>query len=269
MEEKIVKELRKVQVEILSEIHKICVDNDIKYYLCGGTLLGAVRHKGFIPWDDDIDIAMPRKDYKRFFQICSNGGLGKDYFLQNTYTEKEYHLPFCKIRKNNTLFDERGVRNLSIHKGIFVDIFPLDYSNKKDGFCIRFRDTIVKNLVHVVSMRQLKANPVSNLNNILYIITKPLSVHQILKLSDFVSSVKKKGKYYVDFASYLDYTKETVPVKYYDRILLEFENKEFYAPREYNFILEKLYGDYMKLPPEEERVNHDAIRVVFDIENGC
>lgn len=267
MEEKIVKELRKVQIEILSEIHKICVDYHINYFLSGGTLLGAVRHKGFIPWDDDIDIVMPRRDYKRFIEICSKGALGKTYFLQNTNTEKEYHLPFSKIRKNNTLFDERGVQNLNIHKGIFVDIFPLDYSKKNDGFGIRFRDTIIKNLVHVVSMRQLHVESVSKLSNILYIMTKPFSVHQILKLCEIISTLKKSGKYYVDFASYLNYTKETVPVNCYEKILLQFENKEFYAPKGYDFILERLYGDYMQLPPEEERVNHDAIQVVFDIEN--
>lgn len=134
MDEKVMIELRKVEVEILKEIHKICTENDLQYYLCGGTLLGAVRHKGFIPWDDDIDIVMPRDDYNKFITLCLNGKLDKQYILQNTDTEPEYHLPFTKIRKKHTFFDEEGVRKLKIHKGIFVDIFPLDYSKKNEGF---------------------------------------------------------------------------------------------------------------------------------------
>lgn len=267
MDEKTMIELRKVEVEILSEIHRICVKNNLNYFLCGGSLLGAVRHKGFIPWDDDIDVAMPREDYNRFIEICINGALDNKYILQNTDTEQEYHLPFTKIRKDNTLFDESGVKNLNIHKGIFVDIFPLDYTKKNSGIVYHCRDKIIKNLVHVVSMRQLNAQPVSKISQMLYIITKPLSVHRIIKISDFISSFKKRGNYYVDYASYIECSKETVPIEWYgEPLLLQFENKEFYAPQEYGLVLKQLYGDYMKLPPEEERVNHNATKILFNIE---
>jgi len=269
MNDEVMTKLRKVEVEILKEIDRICVKNNIRYYLCGGTLLGAVRHKGFIPWDDDIDIIMPREDYNKFIGLCMNGELSDKYMLQNTDTEPEYHLPFTKIRKNNTLFDESGVKKLKIHKGIFVDIFPLDYSKKDKGFVYKFKDNIVKNLIHVVSMRQLGYEPVSSACNVLYYITKPLSVHKIIKISEFVSSCRKNGEYYVDYASYIECTKETAPIDYYgEPIMLEFEGEKFPAPCKYDFILEKLYGDYMKLPPEGERENHNAAVILFDVKEG-
>lgn len=269
MDEKVMAELRKVEVEVLKEIHRICTENDLKYYLCGGTLLGAVRHKGFIPWDDDIDIVMPRCDYNKFILLCINGELNDKYLLQNTDTEPQYHLPFTKIRKKNTLFDEIGVKKLKIHKGIFVDVFPLDYSKKNAGFIFKFKDKIIKNLIHVVSMRQLGSKAVSGICNVLYVITKPLSVHKIIKISDFVSSCNKRGKYYVDYASYIECSRETAPVDYYgEPIWLEFEGEKFPAPKQYDFILRNLYGDYMKLPPEDERENHNAATVLFHIEAG-
>ena len=265
MEQKTMEELRKVQVEMLSEVHRICIENNLKYYLCGGTLLCAVRHNGFIPWDDDIDISMPRKDYQKFINLCQNGALKSEYMLQNTYSEPEYHLPFSKIRKHNTFFGEKGMENLNIHKGIFIDIFPLDYSNKNTGCIYNLRYKVIKNLMHIVSMRQMGATAVSKLETLLYIITRPMSVHMILRISDFLCSFAKKGNYRVNYASYIACEKETMPIEYYgDPVLLEFENHSFYAPKKYDFVLKKLFGNYMELPPEEERVNHNTGKILFN-----
>ena len=126
---------QKIMLEILQEVHKICVANDITYWIEAGTLLGAKRHKGFIPWDDDIDIAMPRKDYNKFLKIAQEK-LPQDMFLQNKETEPDYYLPFSKIRKNNTLLIETGeTGEENYHHGIFIDIFPFD--NYKYGWFIK------------------------------------------------------------------------------------------------------------------------------------
>ena len=112
-------------LEILVEIHRICVENNITYWLEAGTLLGAIRHKGFIPWDDDCDISMPRKDYERFLQIAQEK-LPETMFLQTKETDKEYPLPWAKIRKNGTLLIETGeTGEEKYHHGIFVDIFHM------------------------------------------------------------------------------------------------------------------------------------------------
>ncbi len=125
-------ELKLIQFEekqILKAVHEICVNNNIKYYIYGGTLLGAVRHKGFIPWDDDIDILMYRNDYKKFEKIAKKA-LSKDYFLQNNLTDKGYYQIWPKIRRNGTVLENVSEVNLTMHKGVFIDIFMLDYEKK-------------------------------------------------------------------------------------------------------------------------------------------
>src|SRR5690554_4415622 len=125
MDQKTLKKLHNVQIEILNQIVKICNQNKLTYFLIGGTLLGAIRHKGFIPWDDDLDIAMPRKDYEKFLELCQ-GYLGDEYYLHCSKTDPKYWLPFAKVRKNNTIFEEKSIQTINSHKGIYVDIFPLD-----------------------------------------------------------------------------------------------------------------------------------------------
>ena len=119
------RDVQKVQLEILLEFDRICRKHGLKYLLFAGTLLGAVRHKGFIPWDDDIDVCMLRGDYERFLTVCKDE-LSAELFLQTTDTDREYPLQFAKLRKNNTRFVEKSMSDLKIHHGVFIDIFPLD-----------------------------------------------------------------------------------------------------------------------------------------------
>lgn len=107
MDRKTLRKVQLTQLEILKEVDRICTKHGIKYWLSGGTQLGAVRHNGFIPWDDDLDIDMMREDFNRFLKIARTE-LQESYYLQDWFTEKAYGLPFAKIRKNNTLFVEAG-----------------------------------------------------------------------------------------------------------------------------------------------------------------
>ena len=116
--------LQKQEFEILCEVRRICDKYDLTYFITAGTLLGAVRHKGFIPWDDDIDVVMPKKDFKKFSKLC-RVELAKQYFFQNCRSEKQYPFLFAKIRKNNTFVNDMLLANLKIHKGLYIDVFPL------------------------------------------------------------------------------------------------------------------------------------------------
>ncbi len=121
----VLRKIQLVQLEILLEFDRICKENNLPYQLFFGTLLGAIRHKGFIPRDDDVDVCMLRGDYNRFLQLCEDQ-LNKDYFLQTYKTDKEYIHSFARIRKNNTLALQRIYSKIAMHHGIFIDNFPLD-----------------------------------------------------------------------------------------------------------------------------------------------
>ena len=118
------KKLKEYEVKVLDEFVKICKEHEIPYFITYGTLLGAVRHKGFIPWDDDIDVHLSPVDYYRFKEIMKDNPNSK-VFYQALETEKYYPLPFAKLRMNNTMALETKMKGLPIHHGIYIDIFPL------------------------------------------------------------------------------------------------------------------------------------------------
>ena len=117
--------LQQIQIESLRVFIDVCNKLGVEYFLYGGTLLGAIRHKGFIPWDDDIDVALPRKDYMRF-QREAGDVLPPDYVLQSPYTDKASPFPHLKLRRRGTKYIEYSTHDLPIEQGIYVDIYPLD-----------------------------------------------------------------------------------------------------------------------------------------------
>lgn len=125
MDNETLRKLQLVELEIANEIKRVCVENNIKYFLESGTLLGAVRHGGFIPWDDDMDIGMMRDEYEKFLKIAPEK-LSSEFILQTWKNEKDYSLTFAKVRKLDTIFLEYEFKDSSMHNGIWVDIFPYD-----------------------------------------------------------------------------------------------------------------------------------------------
>ena len=126
MEKEVLQKVQKVQLEMAKEIKRVCDENQISYFLYRGTFLGAVRHKGVIPWDDDMDFGMLREDYDKFCRIAPEK-LGEDYFFQTWHSDENYALPLGKVRKRGTLFVEAKSAVLQ-ENGIYVDIYPLDFA---------------------------------------------------------------------------------------------------------------------------------------------
>ena len=259
-------ELHDVQVEILDEIVRICENNHITYYLVGGTLLGAVRHEGFIPWDDDLDIGMPRNDYEKFKKICKNE-LNKKYYLQDISTDKKYWQNFLKIRKNNTLFDETMIENIETHKGIFVDIFPYDNLNKFDTF-FNIKWSIIKNLSEFC----LYYSGIFNKDRVNHFrfckLFRVFGMRNILKLCNlFMKSLKNENsKYLVSYAGSYPKEKETMKREWiFPTKKIKFENKMYNCPNNSDMVLKTVYGDYMKLPPKEKRITHLPKKILFDM----
>lgn len=273
----ILRKLQLTQCEMLDEIVRVCEENNLRYFLIGGTLLGAVRHKGFIPWDDDLDITMPREDYEKFCSI-SQTKLKNNYFLHSIDTDEKYWLRFAKVRKKGTLFDEQSIKCLKTHKEIYIDIFPLDNSNEYKNIFKTIREFLIVAIsimiyekLHIKPVRPRKTLAGDLYFNLFHIIAIPFSIKKLQlfqkKLMTFCN--KKKAIYYLNYGSNYNLLKQTIPVeKYEPAVKLEFEGKLYSAPNDYDYILNRIYGDYMTLPPIEKRTSlHLPNIIVFGDEN--
>lgn len=253
--------LREAQLrmlDILVEVDRICEKHDIKYFLSDGTCLGAVRHKGFIPWDDDIDIGMLREDYNKFLKVAINE-LGSNYFMQNTKTDKFYdlyHIPL-KIRDNNSYFIEEY--NKKYHQGIYIDVFPFDNIPKS-----KFKYKLQKKISKILVVSYVKTKDRIDFSNKKELLKHPIYslIRAILSYEKITRILNKLKKWNDKDGEYVTYGIETIWDTVYKKEWIfplkkiEFEGKAFWAPNNHHEILKSAYGDYMSLPKEEDRVWH-------------
>lgn len=240
------KKAKNVMINILIEIDKICKKNNINYWIDSGTLLGAVRHKGFIPWDDDIDICMLPEDYNKFLNIAKQE-LKLEYFLDNKQTDLEVLFKYSKIRERNSIFVEEGENiNEKYHQGIFVDIFVMNYlknsainHRKLYNFLLKTKDLVEKR------GKYLKIKFILKKLNVFYIVE---SIFNFL----FSSKIKINYLGYKYSFKRIHLLKNIYPLSE-----IEFEGHVFPCPNNPDAYLKELYGNtYMELPPEKDRVWH-------------
>ena len=241
---------------ILDAIAEFCSAHNLKYFLAAGTLIGAVRHKGFIPWDDDIDIDMPRADYMAFLKLFPKSGRHRAVSI---YSDDHYYLPYAKVIDTRTLLKE----DISIKSniGIYVDIFPIDNltDDFKDGERICHRNSRLQFLLNVKTINCSSKRPIWK--NALLVLGKLLlsfvDYRWIVGRQDKNSQefFANKDSRYVGSVTYGNDPKKVIVERKLleDIIDLEFEGKQYHCPREYHKILTQYYGDYMTLPPEEQR----------------
>ncbi len=262
-------ELRKLQLtqlEILKFVDKFCKDNGVKYSIAYGTMLGAVRHGGFIPWDDDMDIFMLRDDYNRFIDLWKNTD---KYLLQNHNTDKDFTQSFSKIRKKNTAFVQQADVGKKYHKGIFIDIFPLDrvpngrisrymqmFHAMKYNLFMRGYPPKNGGIMTFASNIILKTTKKSNYEKKIAKNLKKICKYNSdsgLKLADMAVFETIKSPYSADFMN---------KIIYYD-----YEDTKVMMSAEYIKFLETYFGDYMQLPPESEQTwFHHPVAIDFDKE---
>ncbi len=241
------REVQKKELQILLEVDRICKKYSLAYYLIGGSALGALRHGGFIPWDDDVDIAMPREDYRQFLKVCSTE-LPDAYFLQTYSTQPNFPYPFAFVTLNNTTFIKTRLRRLNIHHGISVDLFPLDGLPRHELF-------------QVAEVRL-----VEYLNSLIIVRRLPLGLSPwITRWRCFVIEwiisrfgIKQSRKW----ANVIGGLREIMDREVYGTPrLMDFEGYQLPVPNQCERYLTIMYGDYMKIPPVAERRGHDPLIV--------
>ena len=273
-------EIRKVQLLQLGigkEIKRICDENGIDYILDSGTLLGAVRHKGFIPWDDDMDIAMNRENYDKFIEIAARE-LSDKYFLQTWETDPNYPYPFTKIRLKGTTFVENCFEKSRMHQGIYVDVLPYDVWPEKK----RDQKKLWKKKSFLTAMLLMKCHSIKfKSNNVsftkftmkLFMFTAIKFLCMFVKKNKLIKQYKKliykfnaceSGEVFEQTVNYkFGYWVQPSSIFNGNKSIL-FENIEFKVPKNYDEYLKRAYGDYMQLPPEEKRwVGHHIIKLDF------
>ena len=253
-------EIRKIQTKLLVDFAEFCDENGLYYTIGYGTLIGAIRHKGFIPWDDDIDVIMPRPDYEKFLELSKHKKIDPNidtisYKLGNsTY-------PFTKLIDNRTEVEEKFVHGTKI--GVWIDVFALDGNFSNDFLnmlhhkAARFIRKTIEIKRNDFGLGTTKSKQI--LKSILYPITKLFSYNFLCLMMDKICCIKsyEKSRYIGGVVwgyGSKDRTKKELFMK---SINVEFEGHLFKAPSNYDKYLRGMYGDYMRLPPENKRIRHD------------
>ena len=244
-------ELKLIQLDLLQKIADFCESHGLRYFLCGGTLIGAIRHKGYIPWDDDIDIAMPRQDYDQFVKTFNQPG---NYCqVVNLDTNSDYAYSFAKVFDNRTILKELHYQG---DIGVYVDLFPAD--GVKDAGQI-YKIQMLRKFLHTKRANYYKRKISKKIiNTIGKLLLLPFSAHQIARWMDNEArkyafcSLPKAGVIANPFGPGEMVDKSVFASDIYQ----EFEGRKYRIPIGYDTWLRSIYGDYMQLPPEEDRVTH-------------
>lgn len=265
------KKVWQTELDILEKVIEICEKNNIKYFLASGTLLGAVRHKGFIPWDDDIDLVMKREDYNKFLEIAEKK-LTYPYFLQCYKTEKDYIRGHAQVRNSETTAIIRGDRYNTYNKGVFIDVFPLD--NVPNGTLKRkiflaeleFRK---KMLLLYFQRNNIKKDSIKARIKLL-IVNAYWAVFDLEKnILKYEKLLQKYDKINTDENGSLGFRPDDTKFKnswFEGEVEVDFEYLKLKAPSGYHEFLASQYGDYMKLPENKNGSAHGS--TFFDTEKS-
>ena len=258
--------LREMQLEILKEIIRVCELHGIRYFIAYGSLLGAVRHQGPIPWDDDIDICMAREDYEKFSRVADSE-LDSQYELVSMARDLNYPMSLPKVQKKGTMFIDKTFEHAKFKLGVFVDIFVYDYVS--DDAAEALTQAKKCNFLDKLMILQISRCPNQGRSGVIALLLSVIYflAHYVVRLIPrkwlFRAFVKEQQKFKNHPTNTMicldeligDRTKATVD-ELFPTVPLEFSGITVQAPKEYDRLLRRQFGDYMKFPPVEERVNH-------------
>ncbi len=254
-----IREIQQMELGIMEYIHEVCQKIGVKYFLAYGSLIGAVRHKGFIPWDDDMDICMLREDYEKL-QDYLIAHPDNRYEVMSYKNNLNYVYPFMKVQDNQTYLLEEDVR-IDSNMGIYVDIFPVDGYEDDSVFKDKMTRLIKKRQLSCYTFKGI-TNTKSLLNSLIRYISVIIfyftNTNKYIRGIDELAQSRKVNDYeLVDYLIYKDMNKPVWKREWLKQTITGvFEGKEFMIPKNYHEILTSDYGDYTQLPPVELRFSH-------------
>lgn len=267
------RELQLCELEALKFFDNFCRKHDLTYYLCGGCLIGAVRHKGFIPWDDDTDVLMPRPDYEKFLELYKKENPSERFVLVN---DDDVHYSgniFATLNDINHTMVKEYQQDMDTPHGIPLDIFPIDgLADGKIQRLIQYVWVMIYSLFRAQIVPKNQGGLIAFGSKVLLTIFRGRKLrYKIWKFAE-----KRMTRYHFDesenvaeFCAGFYFMKKVYPRHIYDgKVELEFEGEKFFAMKGYDEYLHIPFGDYMELPPEEERLPHHDI-VKLELHKKC
>lgn len=256
-----------LQLELALEIKRICNKHHLRYFLIAGSLLGAVRHQGFIPWDDDLDIGLFREDYDRLLELCKTELDTQKYFLQDFSTDPGYGLCFAKLRLNGTRYVEKNAQKAEAHPGIYIDLFPFDNvpdevplqkkQNRKTYFYKRM--LLLKQGYRFWAKDEWLKRAVYGLLRFPALFLSAGTLHRRLEKEMRRYNAHRTEKIVAIGGSY-GYEKESLRREWMEETVeLPYEGEALACPKAYDAYLSYFYGDYMTPPPPEKRGDRHQI----------
>ncbi|MCG7334341.1 LicD family protein [Sporosarcina sp. ACRSM] len=255
-----IRKMQKIMLEMLVEFDRICRKYDIPYSLDGGTFLGAVRHKGFIPWDPDADIVIMREDYNRFFEACKMELDHDRFFLQDYKTDEHYRWGYARLLRKGTSYVRAGHEHMKSKNGVFIDVFTMD--SVPDNYVLRRIHRFLCFCIRRTLWSEVgkKVHP-NYLKRIWYLLISKLPKNKVFKYRNMLANQCNLNQQ-SDLIRHMcsPHPKGNVygfPRKLFAELVeYEFEGHNFFAFAEFDWYLKSIYGDYMTPPPENERTSH-------------
>ncbi len=258
LDDRSLRQLQMIELELLLEADRICKKHGIKYNIIAGTLLGAVRHQGFIPWDDDADVAMLRPEYERFRSACEQDLDQERFYFQDHRNTAGYRWGYGKLRRKGTEFIREHQEHMPYETGVFIDIFPLDQVPD------RYPQRVIHNL-HCFMIRKILWSTVgqkadrSRIRRIIYECLSRIPERSVFHhYQRFVQRGNRRETGWVRILTYPTPNKQYGYRRewYEESAAYEFEGHRFPGIRNYDKYLNFKFGDYMTLPPEQQRKTH-------------